>query len=146
MTPMRLPCGRPCSGGLLSRGAGEAFAEIGAQLLAAEAFAEAAAAHRAAGRSGPASASSTRSRLFADACEGARTPALLEAPAAAELTAREREVAMMAASGLSSREIASRLFLSTRTVESHLQHVYGKLGVSDRSRIGPLLGLPAQDQ
>jgi len=48
------------------------------------------------------------------------------------LTAREREVACLAAHGLTSSAIAERLFVSTRTVEGHLHRAYTKLGVSNR--------------
>lgn len=48
------------------------------------------------------------------------------------LTAGERQVAELAAQGLSNREIAEQLYLSVRTVESHLSAVYRKLGVSSR--------------
>jgi two-component system nitrate/nitrite response regulator NarL len=49
------------------------------------------------------------------------------------LTAREREVLMLIAEGLSAPEIGRRLYLSPATVKTHLQHLYGKLGVSDRA-------------
>jgi DNA-binding CsgD family transcriptional regulator len=55
------------------------------------------------------------------------------------LTPRERQVAELAAAGVRSREIADRLFLSTRTVENHLQRVYAKLGVSGRVELDPAL-------
>jgi DNA-binding CsgD family transcriptional regulator len=48
-------------------------------------------------------------------------------------------VAVLAASGLSSRDIAARLFVSTRTVDNHLQRVYVKLGVSGRRALAPLM-------
>nr|WP_281728271.1 LuxR C-terminal-related transcriptional regulator [Cellulomonas denverensis] len=48
------------------------------------------------------------------------------------LTAREREVAMMARRGLSNREIARRLRLSVRTVENHMAAVLRKLGLDGR--------------
>lgn len=48
------------------------------------------------------------------------------------LTAREREVARLAASGLTAREMADRLFLSERTVETHLSRTYAKLGVASK--------------
>jgi DNA-binding CsgD family transcriptional regulator/transcriptional regulator with XRE-family HTH domain len=50
----------------------------------------------------------------------------------ARLTDREREVAELAAQGLTSQEIAVRLFVSTRTVDSHLSHVFAKLDVRSR--------------
>ena len=48
------------------------------------------------------------------------------------LSRREREVARLAATGLSARDIAERLVVSTRTVESHLSSAYGKLGVASK--------------
>ena len=50
-----------------------------------------------------------------------------------ELTDREVEVLRLVAQGLSNREIAARLVISSRTAEHHVQHVYGKLGVSSRA-------------
>ena len=49
------------------------------------------------------------------------------------LTRREREVATLAARGMSDRDIAATLFISVRTVESHLATCYRKLGVSSRA-------------
>jgi two-component system nitrate/nitrite response regulator NarL len=49
------------------------------------------------------------------------------------LTEREREVLALAAEGLSASAIGERLFLSPATVKTHLAHLYGKLGVSDRA-------------
>ncbi|MDF2828766.1 MAG: hypothetical protein K0R01_2049 [Mycobacterium sp.] len=51
------------------------------------------------------------------------------------LTAQERQIVVLAASGLTNREIAERLTLSPRTVASHLYHVYPKLGVSRRHEL-----------
>jgi ATP/maltotriose-dependent transcriptional regulator MalT len=48
------------------------------------------------------------------------------------LTAREREVAELAADGRTNREIAEQLVLSDRTIEAHLRNVYAKLGVRSR--------------
>jgi two-component system nitrate/nitrite response regulator NarL len=49
------------------------------------------------------------------------------------LTPRELEILRLCAEGLSGPEIASRLYLSVPTVKTHLQHLYGKLEVSDRA-------------
>ena len=45
----------------------------------------------------------------------------------------------MAAAGLSNREIGQRLYLSNRTVESHLYRVYPKLGVTSRTQLSDVL-------
>ena len=55
------------------------------------------------------------------------------------LTATERRVAEMAATGLSNREVAQALFVSRRTVENHLSHVYTKLDISSREQLPPAL-------
>lgn len=62
---------------------------------------------------------------------GLHTPNL----ASPTLTARENEVAALAATGLPNREIATRLVVSARTVESHLARVYRKLGVGSRREL-----------
>jgi DNA-binding NarL/FixJ family response regulator len=111
------------------------FAEMGALLWAAEADSEAAAAHRAAGREQSARAAAARSVLLLEQCEGARTPVLALAGAVVELTPREREIAGLAAGGLSNRVIAERLVVSVRTVENNLQRAYGKLGVRNRREL-----------
>ncbi len=51
---------------------------------------------------------------------------------AGALTARETEVARLAAAGRSNAQIAAALFLSERTVETHLRHVYTRLGIDGR--------------
>lgn len=57
------------------------------------------------------------------------------APAAAQLTRREREVAALVAQGRTSREIAAALVLGERTVETHISNILGKLGLSTRRAI-----------
>jgi DNA-binding CsgD family transcriptional regulator len=54
---------------------------------------------------------------------------------ASGLTSREREVAQLAAERLTAQEIAERLFISRRTVETHLARVYAKLGVASKSEL-----------
>jgi predicted ATPase/DNA-binding CsgD family transcriptional regulator len=48
------------------------------------------------------------------------------------LTFREAEIADLAARGMSNRRIAEHLFISKRTVDAHLDHIYAKLGISSR--------------
>jgi DNA-binding CsgD family transcriptional regulator len=55
------------------------------------------------------------------------------------LTPQERRVATIAAEGLSNQEIAARLYLAPRTVESHLSNAYRKLGISSRSQLARAL-------
>jgi ATP/maltotriose-dependent transcriptional regulator MalT len=108
------------------------FEDIEAILFAAEAAADAG---RAAARGEEARRSARlmqRAALLAARCEGARTPALVMPSELTPLTSREREVASLAADGLSSDEISKRLFLSVRTVDNHMQHVYQKLGIVSR--------------
>jgi DNA-binding NarL/FixJ family response regulator len=56
-----------------------------------------------------------------------------------ELTPQERQIAEMARDGLSNPEIGARLFLSPRTVEWHLRHVFGKLGIRSRRELATAL-------
>jgi DNA-binding NarL/FixJ family response regulator len=49
------------------------------------------------------------------------------------LTERELQVLRLAAQGLTNYDIAQRLYISVRTVESHLTNLYGKLGVGSRT-------------
>jgi DNA-binding CsgD family transcriptional regulator len=113
---------------------------MGAVLLAAEAAAMAAGAHMSSGRREGQLASLGRAEVLAARCHGARTPALDEARSAviASLSDRERHVIELAAAGLTNREIAERLYVSVRTVNSHLNHAYRKLGTSDRVLLASL--------
>ena len=52
----------------------------------------------------------------------------------AGLTSREVEVLRLAALGLSNREIADRLVISRKTAANHVEHIYAKIGVSNRAR------------
>ena len=57
----------------------------------------------------------------------------------AELTAREDEIARLAASGMTNQDIARRLLISVRTVENHLHRVFRKLGVDNRTDMSRVL-------
>jgi ATP/maltotriose-dependent transcriptional regulator MalT len=109
------------------------FRRSGVRSEAAEAGLELAAALRAAGLD--AAAERAEAEVGADlAALGAPVPE--SAPRARSrslLTRRETEVLGLLAQGLSNEEIAARLVLSVRTVESHVASVYGKIGVSGRT-------------
>ena len=55
------------------------------------------------------------------------------------LTGAELRVAELVAQGRTNREVAAMLFLSERTVESHLTHAYAKLGVRSRTELSRAL-------
>ena len=61
---------------------------------------------------------------------GPRTP-----DARDRLTAQELQIAELAAAGLSNREIGERLFLSHRTIGSHLYRIFPKLGITARAQL-----------
>jgi DNA-binding CsgD family transcriptional regulator len=122
--------------GLLA--AADVLAEIGAWLWAAEAAGQAAVVHSRAGRDDSARRAMALSGDLRAKCEGARSPVLSAVELApAELTERELEVTSLAARGASNAEIAERLVLSVRTVESHLYRAMRKLGVSTREELRP---------
>jgi DNA-binding CsgD family transcriptional regulator len=56
-----------------------------------------------------------------------------------DLTSHERQIARLARDGLSNPEIGARLFLSPRTVEWHLRHVFTKLGINSRRQLAHAL-------
>jgi len=124
-------------------GAADDFEALGALLLAAEAAASAAEAFSRDGDQRAATAALRRSSALAAACEGAVTPGLFHAATAVPLSGREREIVMLAAQGLTSKDIAERLYLSVRTVNNHLQHAYTKLGVNGRAGLAQALGSTA---
>jgi DNA-binding CsgD family transcriptional regulator len=62
-----------------------------------------------------------------------------------DLTAQERQIAELARDGLSNPEIGARLFLSPRTVEWHLRHVFGKLGIQSRRGLASALPSSSPD-
>jgi DNA-binding CsgD family transcriptional regulator len=58
------------------------------------------------------------------------------------LTPSERRVAQMATEGQTNREIAQALFVTPKTVETHLSHVYRKLGIQARSQLAGAMAAP----
>jgi DNA-binding CsgD family transcriptional regulator len=58
------------------------------------------------------------------------------------LTASELRVARMAAEGMTNREIAQALFVTTKTIETHLHHAFQKLDVDSRTQLGAALAAP----
>jgi DNA-binding CsgD family transcriptional regulator len=80
-------------------------------------------------------ASRARSELRAS---GETARARSEQSASAELTPQELQVAKFVSRGLSNREVGEQLFLSPRTVDFHLRHVFTKLGISSRTELAAL--------
>jgi DNA-binding NarL/FixJ family response regulator len=62
------------------------------------------------------------------------------------LTPQELQIAQMAAEGLSNREIGQKLYLSHRTIGSHLYRVFPKLGITSRAELRQVLdgGIPGR--
>lgn len=115
------------------------FEAVGALLFAAEAKAEAAFAHAAAGDARSARASGGHAAALWARCDARPSPWLAGATVAAPLTGRERQIAALAAAGLSDSAIAARLLISIRTVQTHLGHVYEKLGSAGRADLADRL-------
>ncbi|MGH3209411.1 MAG: response regulator transcription factor [Trebonia sp.] len=72
-------------------------------------------------------------RLIAEFAVRARSPAA--PPGLSELTAREREVVGLVASGLSNEDIAHRIYVSQSTVKTHVARAMTKLGARDRAQL-----------
>jgi DNA-binding CsgD family transcriptional regulator len=71
---------------------------------------------------------------------GVTAQAAATAPGAlAELTPQQRQIVILASRGLTNGEIADRLFLSPRTVASHLYRSYPKLGIAGRHQLRDLV-------
>jgi DNA-binding CsgD family transcriptional regulator len=117
------------------------FERLGLLLHAAEAAAHAAARYREAELSRGARTAETRAWRLTQRCQGARTLALLDLDVPG-LTPRQREIALLAARGLTNREIAERLVVSVRTVANTLYAIYDKTGVNDRTDLADLLNRP----
>lgn len=118
-----------------------AFEERGMRMEARDAAADAARAYERAGRT--TKAGRMRSRADQLSRQSRIPPWTASVPTiggpADVLSRREREVAGLAAQGLSNAQIAARLVLSVRTVESHLYQAFGKLGVARREDLRRVL-------
>jgi DNA-binding CsgD family transcriptional regulator len=141
--PWALACGAQAMGVQLDdpvklADAAEQFAALDATVHAAEAYRQAAASYGRHGLTANEASSNARAVALLDRCDVSDTYLLQEVPAT-PLTRREREVASLAAAGLSSKQIAAQLFISQRTVDTHLGRAYTKLGVSRREDLPPLL-------
>lgn len=117
--------------------AGTAYEEMGALVDAVECWAEV-------------SRRTTDERQHADACrrvtelrarcEDLSTPLLDDVGDRSPLTDREAEIVALVVAGAARQQIADQLVLSIRTVDSHLQRVYRKLGVRGRDEMVAVLG------
>ena len=124
----------------LARGNGHAlievadgFAHLGALRYATEAAAHASTAFMNEGRQDSARRAVARAReLFIDGQGGVMPAVAVLDGSPVDLTSREAQLVDLARQGLSNAQIAERLVLSIRTVESHLYRAMQKLGVSDR--------------
>jgi DNA-binding NarL/FixJ family response regulator len=113
--------------------AAEEMAAIGALRYAVEAASDAATAFVAEGRHDSARRAAARARALHPPDQGGELPVIDGLDAVAiELTPREAQLVTLASQGLTNAEIADRLVLSVRTVETHLYRGMQKLGVRDR--------------
>jgi DNA-binding CsgD family transcriptional regulator len=116
----------------------EDFERMGDLVAAVDAAAHAATAYRGQGLRGLGFGFSARAEALAERC-GARTPALSQASERLPLTDREREIVMLIGAGLSNRDVAARLTISLRTVESHIYNAMAKTGTGGRKDLAALL-------
>lgn len=114
------------------------FERIGDLVAAVDAAAQAAIGYRRKDLRGTALVCGTRAAALAEQCGGASTPALRQAAQPLPLTEREQEIVMLISAGLSNREIADRLTLSVRTVESHIYRAMLKTDTNGRDELAAL--------
>ena len=117
----------------------EEFERMGDLVAAVDAAAQAALTYRRQDLRGSALGSSARAEALAEQCGGASTPALRQASEPLPFTDREAEIVMLIGEGLSNREVAERLTVSIRTVESHIYRAMLKTGTTSRDELAALL-------
>jgi DNA-binding NarL/FixJ family response regulator len=83
----------------------------------------------------PRSAAETCRQALGIAVARNEVPVPADEISADPLTRREREIAELVTQGLGNREIAERLVLAKRTVDSHIEHIFGKLGFTSRTQL-----------
>jgi DNA-binding CsgD family transcriptional regulator len=115
------------------------FKEAGFKLFAAEAACQICGIHRRRDEETLARRAAALARELLPEGSGVRTAPFTELPELVPLTRREREVALLAAGGMTSKDIADRLYISVRSVDNHLSRVYGKLGIAGRSELSTVL-------
>jgi DNA-binding CsgD family transcriptional regulator len=115
------------------------FESLGLDLMAAETAAAAAAAADGITTSQRAAVLRRRAAALHHRVPAIATLGLQASRAQTELTPAETDTALLAAAGYSNREIASRLYLSVRTIEGRLQRCYEKLSVSCRADLSTAL-------
>ena len=118
------------------------FETIGDRVGAVDAAAQAAVCFRRHHLRGSALRCSARAEALAKLCGGARTPAFRQAAERLPFTDREREIVMLLGQGKTNRDIATRLSLSVRTVESHIYKAMAKTGTTSREELAALLANP----
>lgn len=119
----------------------DGYARSGMLLAAAETACFAAEQHRRSQQAELARREAVRAAAWHANCEGALSPAFAALAGGGHvLTAREWQIATLAASGLTSSAIAAQLVLSVRTVESHLYNCYAKLGAHGRADLAGIFG------
>ncbi|MGH9224406.1 MAG: LuxR C-terminal-related transcriptional regulator [Acidimicrobiales bacterium] len=111
----------------------------GCDIYAAEAAARASRSFANAGRTASSREAASLARRFAAPCGPVFSWALQLLTDAPLLTSREREIVLLAARGLRNKEIAEELFVSIRTVESHLLKACQKLGVENRRSLADVI-------
>ncbi|GAA0968379.1 LuxR family transcriptional regulator [Acrocarpospora macrocephala] len=138
LAPLLADHARAAGDGPALLAAARRYERLGMILYAAETAAQASAVFHRPGPRPEAIFAGAWAFALAARCPGANTPALadLRDPG---LTSRETEIAMLAVTNMTSKEIAEHLVISVRTVNNHLQSVYGKLGINGRDALGALL-------